>query len=483
MSTKCNGCSGAVTIYLMLVFSLLCTLIVACLHSARYSMCQLETEKGLELGLLATFGEYNRKLLDRYDIFGIDTSYGSDSASYHYTEHHLLEYTKYNVKPSYNTPIYGVSDLCGLQTDLVEINAIELLTDNTGYAFKKQAIEYIKMNYGISFVEGIIDSVTEVSENALLETDIHKEREMAEDTIRKAERDGIQISEDEWVEFSLDNPANKINANRSKGILNFTVKDKTTLSGNAVDLSNYCSKRELSKGNFTDDPSGFSFIEDIIFNEYCIKKMGCYTNPSKEEPLQYQLEYLLEGHNSDIENLKGVCNTLVLMREVANTMYLLSDGIKVAEAEAMALAITSALLVPALQPVVKYSLLAAWAYAESVVDVKTLLSGGSVPLIKSRKDWNLSLEGMLDYENLSGNVDKSEKGLDYTTYLRILLAMENESKINKRAMDVVEMYMRLTEGNRYFRMDACITSVNAKIRTRSRYGFMCKASQEYSYVY
>ena len=86
---------GAVTIYLMLIFPLLCSLFIACIHSARYSMCRLETEKALELGLLSTFAEFNRELLERYDIFGIDTSYGTKNASYHYTEQHLLEYTKY----------------------------------------------------------------------------------------------------------------------------------------------------------------------------------------------------------------------------------------------------------------------------------------------------------------------------------------------------------------------------------------------------
>ena len=211
--------------------------------------------------------------------------------------------------------------------------------------------------------------------------------------------------------------------------------------------------------------------------------MGCYTNPATDEPLQYQLEYLLEGHNSDIENLRGVCNTLVLMREVANLLYLMTDSLKVAEADALALTITSALLAPYLQPVVKYTLLAAWAYAESVVDVKHLLSGDKVPIIKSKKDWNLSLEGMLDYEKFSGSDGKNEKGLDYTAYLRVLLAIEKEDKVVNRAMDLVEMYMRLKEGNHYFRLDACISSVHAKIRTRSRYGFMCKASQQYSYVY
>jgi len=474
---------GAVTIYLMLIFPLLCSLFIACIHSARYSMCRLETEKALELGLLSTFAEFNRELLERYDIFGIDTSYGTKNASYHYTEQHLLEYTKYNLNPSYNIPVYGVNDVCKLQTDLVEINAIELLTDNGGKAFKKQAIEYIKTNYGISFIEGIINDVTSVSDNALLETDVDTEREIAESTISKAEQDGIQISEDEWVEVSLDNPANKVNANRTKGILNFTVKDVSSLSNNAVDLSVYHSKRELSKGNFSTVSSDFSLIDNIIFNEYCVKKMGCYTNPATDEPLQYQLEYLLEGHNSDIENLRGVCNTLVLMREVANLLYLMTDSLKVAEADALALTITSALLAPYLQPVVKYTLLAAWAYAESVVDVKHLLSGDKVPIIKSKKDWNLSLEGMLDYDKFSGSDGKNEKGLDYTAYLRVLLAIEKEDKVVNRAMDLVEMYMRLKEGNHYFRLDACISSVHAKIRTRSRYGFMCKASQQYSYVY
>ena len=46
---------------------------------------------------------------------------------------------------------------------------------------------------------------------------------------------------------------------------------------------------------------------------------------------------------------------------------------------------------------VKISLVFAWAYAESVYDVRSLLQGGRIPLLKSEGTWHYSLSGMLDF--------------------------------------------------------------------------------------
>ena len=53
-----------------------------------------------------------------------------------------------------------------------------------------------------------------------------------------------------------------------------------------------------------------------------------------EGALQYELEYILAGKNSDIENLRWVAGRLILFREAANAVYLYSDRVKVAEADA-----------------------------------------------------------------------------------------------------------------------------------------------------
>ena len=51
---------------------------------------------------------------------------------------------------------------------------------------------------------------------------------------------------------------------------------------------------------------------------------------------------------------------------------------------------------PFLQPIIKLILMQAWALAESVWDVKALLAGEEVPLIKGADNWNTSFGSFTD---------------------------------------------------------------------------------------
>ena len=69
------------------------------------------------------------------------------------------------------------------------------------------------------------------------------------------------------------------------------------------------------------------------------------------------------------------------------------DTGKQAEAEALAAALAGFTGIYPLVKLVKGILLGAWAFAEAVSDVRILYQGGQVPLVKTGKDWRLSLEG------------------------------------------------------------------------------------------
>lgn len=97
------------------------------------------------------------------------------------------------------------------------------------------------------------------------------------------------------------------------------------------------------------------------------------------------MEYLLEGKTSDQENLEAVLNKLLLIRMGLNFVYLQTDTAKQAEAGAMALALATAVALPMLEPVVKQVLLAAWAFGESVMDLRSLMSGKRVALVKQQR--------------------------------------------------------------------------------------------------
>ena len=85
----------------------------------------------------------------------------------------------------------------------------------------------------------------------------------------------------------------------------------------------------------------------------------------------------------------------------------------------------------------KHAILAAWAYAESVSDVRILLDGGHVSLIKTEAQWRTSLEHIGDCLNVSAD-ETSREGLGYESYLQILLWTVSEEKITMRAMNLIE---------------------------------------------
>ena len=128
---------------------------------------------------------------------------------------------------------------------------------------------------------------------------------------------------------------------------------------------------------------------------------------------------------------------MLLLREGINLTYLETDVQKNQEALTLALGVTSAIGNPELAEAVKHAILAAWAYAESVSDVRILLDGGHVSLIKTEAQWRTSLEHIGDCLNVSAD-ETSREGLGYESYLQILLWTVSEEKITMRAMNLIE---------------------------------------------
>ena len=104
------------------------------------------------------------------------------------------------------------------------------------------------------------------------------------------------------------------------------------------------------------------------------------------------------------------------MREPLNMASLTASSQRQSEAMALAVTLAGVSANPAVIEAVKYGILVAWAFAESVLDVRTLLSGGKITMIKSDADWTSNVH--MIPELLSGwSVAKDcSQGLDYGQY-------------------------------------------------------------------
>ena len=211
---------------------------------------------------------------------------------------------------------------------------------------------------------------------------------------------------------------------------------------------------------------------DFIFSRsrmYAVKDLGLAEEVGLEE-------YLLGGYPSDRENLEKVCEQILSVRMAANYAYLLTDTAKQAEAEALSLTLCSMLTVPGITEVVKHALLLAWAYGESIVDVRVLLKGNKVPAIKTSGTWQLQLANLIKLgtdEEVVSEID-APGGLDYQGYVRGLLLMKDKERLSMRSLDLIESNLQI-------KTDECMTKVEIESKAVLRRGVKDTFSTTYEY--
>ena len=93
---------------------------------------------------------------------------------------------------------------------------------------------------------------------------------------------------------------------------------------------------------------------------------------------------------------------------------------------------------PAAIAFVKYAILAAWAFVESVLDLRTLLQGGKIPIIKTNHTWTSNLSELPSLLSGWSKAKESSTGFDYQSHMAALLLMQNNGKVCMRAMDMQE---------------------------------------------
>lgn len=191
-----------------------------------------------------------------------------------------------------------------------------------------------------------------------------------------------------------------------------------------------------------------------LTGQYIFDKFNSFVQNRGVSPLAYEIEYIIEGKKSDKENLDKIVNKIIIIREGFNLIYLAKNSVKREEAYQMALAITGFTGMPVVIRITQFLILGAWAYAESIVDVKDLLAGYRVKLLKEENEWNLSLSGI---KNLKSTDAKREKrgGLSYEDYLRVMLFTQNKSDQILRIMDMIEVNIQ-NKYNKNFKVLECM---------------------------
>ena len=438
--------------YLSLVFILLISFAGAMLESASLQNVKNYRRADMTRAVESIFAEYQKELWEVYGIFALEGSYETGS----YSEELLKERLAY----------YGAS---GMDQ---EITRIQLLTDQGASAFYEQVTAYMENKYGLDKVKKLVG-----------QTDTWK---AGEEALQNYERDGAKTEQElqellsQKEEFpEEENPLSHVAKLKSMPLVDLIMPKGRVMSKKSITLSEMVShrKRNQGYGDFSDVAGSGSTISKLLFGEYVLEhfKMasdslqsgnGNYNsgefvsgNSANEDfsdgnrgdmagagSLDYELEYILEGHASDRENLETVASKLLMVRFVPDYAYIQTD-------------------------------LLAWAYGEAIMDIRTLISGGKVPLVKNAEDWKLSLSGLMQLgsagENVAADSGKDmESGLAYREYLRMLLFLKSQDEVGMRTLDMVEQNLKIRYGQTFFRADACISRVEFHSTCNLRRGIM-----------
>lgn len=260
-----------------------------------------------------------------------------------------------------------------------------------------------------------------------------------------------------------------------------------------IDLSNFPSRTEapeppawkgggsalLRASGEADDsdeilPSGAA--GDLVTAAAVIAYMGeylpCFTDRA-DAPVTCQLEYALSGKDSEEQNLASAVNQILAVRIALNFMYILATPTLSEQAQTAAAAIASISGIPVLTSLIRCLVIAAWARAEALMDLRLLLEGKKSALYKSQDSWMTSLPDVLAIaasRKLPENqLREAPGGISYETYLKFLLFTRTPAQRDFRTMDMIQSTLCREEPS--FRMKDLIYGMHVEVTCESKHLF------------
>lgn len=266
------------------------------------------------------------------DCFYLDLSYGGGAEDTEYLNRRITGFLDANLSEG--------------ETAGVDTWDYSRATDGKGTAYYEQAVAYMKQKTGASLLQKLkqyeeYGSQASENEESYAQADARENQNLEELKKRREEEE----------EKSTPDPVSNTNSLKRGSILNLVVKEPDKLSGKKADLSTMPSARVLLSGAGPRGRNSPGVGNDVFFLAYLLEHFpdaAEYLAEGKESGawLDYQLEYLIAGKDTDIANLEAVCGRLLAIREGMNYAYLLSDSAKVAECAALAAALVGATMIP-----------------------------------------------------------------------------------------------------------------------------------------
>ena len=455
---------GQISVFLALVFLLVAALIAVTLESARASCLDYLAEQAASSAADSVFAAYDSDLLKDFGLLAVRGRRGNTLTWTAEAERFARAY----LQPADGMVKRG--DRVGLSSLAVRAEDSVFLTEDNGRIFADAVLDHMK-SAGIGQILhdmleriGLFDEDGAASFSGTLQNflgsdeyslgDIlgnygdlkHKAEELiqaAQETAAGGEgssgstggEEGGTAAAPDLSHVNFSELLEELKQIRDGGILGAVTGTSSISALSWTDPERpsllTAEEKNLHSGTAQAD---FFFDETLLLGEFLMERMSCFTE-ERGRGHRYEAEYVITGKSTEREALAAVAGDLMLIRTGLNFAYLCTDSEKLAAAEALALTVMAALAVPQLAGVFKWILIAAWAAAESVVDLRALFQGKRVVLWKSRTSWKLSA---LSLGGAGEEASGFTVGLGYRDYLRLLFYLKSGPKTAYRMMDVIQ---------------------------------------------
>ena len=462
---------GSITIFAALSMMLVASLLLALLEAARVQGLDYYAKKLTETGVESACAEYQPLLWQDYHILALDGSLGSGQFSIENVSGRITYYEEKNLKQEWTLLNLFGANLFELGLEDASVEEYLLLTDRNGEVFLNLIAETMKETFPEVVAQEIYEQYqegrdveeegkkekAEVSDAEELMTDITND--MSEDEEEKQ----ASFAENLQTALAAKETLAEVSKIQKSGWLELVLAEDAKVSQKCIDLSNSIENRTLNQGT-ADASVEADWYRKVLVLEYLEKYYSCYLAPMEERAFTYELEYLIGGKESEQENLETVVKRLLVIREAANITYILGNKEMVEIAEAVGMAVAALLSGnEVVGKVVKAAMIGAWAYLESVLDVRTLLSGGRISLIKNDDEWSTNVGSIIESFQHTAKAKECENGLSYQEYLKQILFFMGNQKLAYRIMNVMEQNLRQQEMYQECCMDAMIVKLQCQV--------------------
>lgn len=424
---------GQITVFLCLIMTAMLLIGLTALEVIRINAGKTVFSCSANGAMEDLKARYNAELFEDYHLLFLDGSFGGQGEAA--MENYVSEYMEYTL--GYG----GFSDIA--LADIILTDTVGVLQEGCT-PLKNEIVEYMKIYSEISVVDNLIDMITN-------NEDVSEDAQYAVKTGKTEENEG----ESDW---KGKDPRDVLTEGTDSGLISMVTPDGTAPSKNEFDLENYPSKQQgilesedteinLEDIDILESQLGTSDYDCVLpLQENCygiaygLECFDYYTcKKDYNNPMKCEVEYLICGKNNDYDNLSSVVNKIILHRLPFNFIYLMTDKARLAKIEAIAITLS---LIPGVPyAAVKYLLVGCWAYAETIVEVKSLLSGNKIPYIKKPETWITDIENLGNIGNVESIDYEGIAGIDYKEFLMLLMA-ENIQKLYYRMADIIQLNMR-----------------------------------------